>query len=132
MVLQLLPRFGIPTAKPAFVAEGAPAPFIQLPGGSTVLGPAHKVLVVAGISRELNESLPETAVAVVGRALADACNAIVDKTAFDTNASASSRPAGLLYNVTPLTPTAAAGQATLGEMMARTSLHWPGPLARPE
>jgi hypothetical protein len=54
----------------------------------------------------LNEASPETAATVIGRVLADASNASIDRTAFDTNPSDGTRPAGLLNGVTPTTASA--------------------------
>jgi hypothetical protein len=98
-----VPRFSALTAKPVFIAEAGPAPSLQLVTSGTVLGPAKKILVLSAVTKELDEATPETAVAVVGRALSDATSAAIDKTAFDTNASDSGRPAGMFYNVTPVT-----------------------------
>jgi hypothetical protein len=92
---------------PVFVGEGAPAPAVQFTTAATTLGPARKILVLSGVTREMNEALPETAAAVIGTVLADASNASIDKTAFDTNPATAVRPAGLLNGVTPLTASAA-------------------------
>jgi hypothetical protein len=93
-------------AKAVFVAEGAPAPVVQLPEVATVLGPARKMVVIAGVTRELDEATPDTASTVIGQILADATNAAFDKTAFGT-AAAGTAPAGLLHSVTPVTASTA-------------------------
>jgi hypothetical protein len=59
------------------------------------------------VTNELNDATPGTAVAVIGRVLADACNASIDATAFDTNPADITRPAGLLYGVTAQLPSPA-------------------------
>ena len=58
---------------------------------------------------------PETASTVIGRALADAVAKAVDSAVFDDVAADSTRPAGLLNGVTPLT---AAAAGTTAEMIA--------------
>jgi hypothetical protein len=62
------PRFAL-SNKAVFVPEAGPAPALQLVGGGTVVGPAKKVLVLSAVTRELDDATPETATAVVGRAL---------------------------------------------------------------
>jgi hypothetical protein len=57
---------GMP-AQPVFVGEGAPAPAIQFTAASAVVGPARKILVLSGVTRELEEATPETASTVVGQ-----------------------------------------------------------------
>jgi hypothetical protein len=88
--------------KPVFIGEGKPAPAVQFPTAATTLGPTRKILVISAVSRESQEASAETASTVIGRVLADASNASIDFTAFDTNAADATRPAGLLYGVTPI------------------------------
>jgi hypothetical protein len=98
---------GLPT-KAVFVGEGQPAPAIQFGTAAAIVGPARKVLVISGVTQELEEALPETASAVIGTVLANAANASLDKVAFDANPGDAVRPAGLLNGATPLTPSATA------------------------
>jgi hypothetical protein len=99
-----IPRVGALPPQPVFVAEGAPAPAVQFTTAATTLGPARKILVLSGVTRELNESTPDTAATVIGTVLADATNASIDLVAFDTNPADATRPAGLLHNVTSVPP----------------------------
>jgi hypothetical protein len=47
-------------AKPVFVGEGAPAPVVQLSMAGTVVGPARTVLVLSGVTEELEAATPDT------------------------------------------------------------------------
>jgi hypothetical protein len=38
--------------RPVFVGEGLPAPAVQFPTAATALGPAMKILVLSGVTRE--------------------------------------------------------------------------------
>jgi hypothetical protein len=57
--------------QPLFVGEGLPAPNVQGDFSSTVLGPARKILLLSAVTREVESTTPETASAVIGRALSD-------------------------------------------------------------
>jgi hypothetical protein len=94
--------------RPPFVGEGQPAPAVQLALGKTVLGPARKIMVLAAMTREIEEASANTAEAVIGRVLADASSAAIDLAAFDANPADATRPAGLLHNVNPIAPSAEA------------------------
>jgi hypothetical protein len=100
-----LPRVAALNPLPVFVGEGAPAPAVQYTTAATTLGPTRKIMVLSGVTRELNEAMPDTAVTAIGRILADASQRSIDTTAFDTNPATSVRPAGLLNGVTPVTAT---------------------------
>jgi hypothetical protein len=113
-----IPNLATLPKAPIFVAEGAPAPALRWSFMKTPLGPAKKILVMSGISEELEWSTPQNASQVIGQILADATNKSVDTLAFDANAGTAIRPAGLLYGVTPTTAAPASGQATLGEVIA--------------
>jgi hypothetical protein len=97
------------TPQPGFIAEGAPAPAAQLSLSNVDIGPVRKLLILAGLSGELDNAHPATASAMIGKALADACTKSVDAAAFDAVAGDTTRPAGLLNGVTPLTAAVAGG-----------------------
>jgi hypothetical protein len=97
------------TQQPGFVAEGSPAPAAQLSLSNVDIGPTRKLLILAGLSGELDNAAPGTASAAIGKALSDATTKSVDAAAFDTAAESTTRPAGLLNNVTPLTAATAGG-----------------------
>jgi hypothetical protein len=97
--------------QPIFVGEGLPAPNVQGDFSSTILGPARKILLLSAVTREVENTTPETASAVSGRALSDVANRGIDATAFGTAAADTTQPAGLLYNVTPIAAAAAGPDA---------------------
>jgi len=55
-----MPRVGTQPTRPVFVGEGAPAPVVTLSMADTVLGPARKVLVLSGVTEELEAATPDT------------------------------------------------------------------------
>jgi hypothetical protein len=101
-----------------FVGENAPAAVVVLPLGGAVLGPTRKIQIEAALSNELNDATPDTAAAVIGRVLADVTNRSIDAVAFGTAASDSTKPAGLLYNVAPVTAAAASVDAMADDLAA--------------
>jgi hypothetical protein len=111
-----VPRVANLPPQPVFVVEGQPAPAVQFTDATITLGPACKIETITAVSKELNLSMPETAVSVVGRIVADACTASIDKAAFDTTASSTARPAGLLYNVTPIGASTASDSAMADDL----------------
>ena len=107
----------LPT-RPPFVAEGAPAPSVQLAFAKTTLGPARKIMIISALTREIEEASANTAADVIGRVLADASTASIDLAAFDTNPADATRPAGLLHNVNPIAPAAAGSDAMTEDLAA--------------
>jgi hypothetical protein len=110
-----VPRVAALPPQPVFVGEGSPAPAVQFTTAATTLGPARKILLLSAVTRELNEASPETAAAVIGRVLSDASLLSIDKTAFDTSAASSIRPAGLLNGVAPITASTADGYTAMAD-----------------
>jgi hypothetical protein len=96
-----------------FVGEGLAAPMTSVGFGSTVLGPERKILILASITRELETSGPENASAVIGAVLAAAATKTLDAVAFGTGVDDGTQPAGLLHNVTSLTPATGNGLAAI-------------------
>jgi hypothetical protein len=83
--------YALPPA-PVFAGEGKPAPPVQFTLSGTTVGPARKILVLSGVTRELNEATPETAEVVIGRILADRANASIDLAAFGSGAGDVANP----------------------------------------
>jgi hypothetical protein len=102
-----IPHIGLSPAAP-FVAEGAPGPVIQAPTSALVIGPTRKILVMAGVTRELDQVTPQGAVNIVATILGDAAAKSLDAVAFGSAAASATAPAGLLHGVTPLTASASA------------------------
>jgi hypothetical protein len=97
-------------AKPLFVAEGQPAPVVDLSTSGAILGPANKVLIQAAITGELQSASAETAEAIVGQALAISTEQSLDAALFSANAAvAGVSPAGILHGVTPIVSAGGAG-----------------------
>jgi hypothetical protein len=95
--------------QPGFVGEMAPAPVVQLSIAGVDIGPAKKILVLAGLSGTLENATPQAASTMVGKALSDAVTKAVDGAAFSNVAGDANRPPGLLYNVTPISAATAGG-----------------------
>jgi hypothetical protein len=89
-----------------FVAEGAPGPVVMLPDATFTVGPVRKILVLASVTRELDQASPQGAVNIISTILADAVAKSLDAIAFGAAAGSATAPPGLLYNVTPLTASA--------------------------
>ncbi|OSI21189.1 hypothetical protein [Bradyrhizobium canariense] len=100
---------GLPVV-PIFIAEGRPAPNLMFTMAATAVGPVRKVLLMSAVSGELEAAVPETASRVIGAVLSDAANASIDTIAFDALPADDVRPPGLLFNVAPITPSAATDQ----------------------
>jgi hypothetical protein len=117
-------------ANPMFVAEGAPAPVPQLATSSAILGPVCKVMILAGVSGELQSGSAETAERVIAEALAISVEQAQDAKLFSADAAvAGTSPAGILNGLAPLTSTGAAGggaaavAADLGALAKTISSH---------
>jgi hypothetical protein len=75
------------------------------------LAPAKKILILAALTGELANATADTAQAIIGRVLQDATAKSLDTAVFGNVAGDSTRPAGLLNGLSPITTTAAGGQA---------------------
>jgi hypothetical protein len=89
-----------------FVAESSPIPVAQGALGAATVGPTRKLSFIVVISRELDEASPENASTVISRLMGESAARSLDAVVFDANAADTTRPAGLLHNVTPITGTA--------------------------
>jgi hypothetical protein len=103
-----------------FVGEDAAGPVLQWAFTSSVVGPARKILIHAVVTNELENATPQTASAVIGRVLSDIANRAIDATAFGTAAADTTKPAGLLNGVTPLTAAVAGVDAMADDLGALT------------
>jgi hypothetical protein len=89
--------------QPAFVAEGQPAPVVDLSTSGAILGPTCKVLVQAAITGELQSASAETAEAVLGQALAISTAQSLGAALFSANAAVPGvSPAGILHGAVPI------------------------------
>jgi hypothetical protein len=89
----------------SFVAEGSPIPATMGTFATTAVGPARKLALICGLTEQLAEYSAENAEAVIRIAISEAAAKTLDQYVFDAQPASTSRPAGLLFNVTPLTPT---------------------------
>jgi hypothetical protein len=74
-------------AKPAFVAEGQPAPVADLSTSGAIPGPTCKVLIQSAIMGELQSASAQTAEEIVGAALSISCAQSLDAALFSSNAA---------------------------------------------
>jgi hypothetical protein len=88
---------------PLWVAEGGVAPWVQPSTGKVTVGPTRKLAFGVAFTEELNDATPETATVVLGRLLGESAAKALDTYVFDAVAADTTRPAGLLNGVTPLT-----------------------------
>jgi hypothetical protein len=90
-------------AKPAFIAEGQPAPAPNLATSAAVLGPTCKVLIQSAITGELQSASAETAEGIVGQALAISTAQSLDAALFSANPAVPGvSPQGILFGIPPL------------------------------
>jgi hypothetical protein len=83
--------------KPVFIAEGQPAPVVDLATSDAILGPTCKVLIQSAITGELQSASAETAEEIIGMALAISTAQSLDAALFSNNAATPSSPAGILH-----------------------------------
>jgi hypothetical protein len=90
-------------ATPMFVAEGQPAPVPNLATSAAILGQVNKVLILAGVSGELQSGSAETAERVIAKALSISVEQSQDAKLFSADAAVpGTSPAGLLNGLTPI------------------------------
>jgi hypothetical protein len=106
-VLKVRIPYVVTAPVPIFIAEAAAAPVASLNIAGVDVGPVKKILIQVALTNELDDATPQTASAMIGKTLADAVEKSIDGVVFDAIAGDAIRPPGLLYNVTPNTPTAA-------------------------
>jgi hypothetical protein len=103
----------------AWVAEASPAPALDLALASAVVGPMRKLVVLAGITEELEEaSSPDLASDVIGKILSDATMKTFDAAVFGSAVGDVNEPQGLLYGVTPLTAAPVGAGAMAADLAA--------------
>jgi hypothetical protein len=102
---------------PAFIAEGAPFPIINMSVNPVMLGPVVKLLLGAGFTMELQAVSGGVAEKIIGHALEVATTRALDAALFGTAAATASSPAGLLHGLTPLAASTAKGTTGVAEDM---------------
>ena len=100
---------------PAFVAEDAPAPLVNLATAKSILGPTKKILIVSAFTDELRDASVPAAETIISQALAIATSRALDGALFSANAATAIAPAGLLFGVTPITSAGTKGAAGVAD-----------------
>jgi hypothetical protein len=78
-----------------FVQEGYPAPFVEAHLAAPQLGPVSKLMVLSGITEELQAASPTNAATLIGNLLSLRMSASIDHLFFSNTAASAAAPAGL-------------------------------------
>ena len=106
------------TPRPPFVAEGAPAPVVDLNVSATILGPVKKLLIMCALTRETEDASADTAQMVIGNALATATEQTMDVAMFGTAAGDAVTPPGLLHGIAEIPSAATKGSQGVADDLA--------------
>jgi hypothetical protein len=98
--LPFIGKSGRPVAP--FVAEGAPAPAVDLRVSATTLGPARKLLIISSLSRELQDASAGTAEKIISDALATSAEQSLDAALLGNAPASDIAPPGILNGVTAM------------------------------
>jgi hypothetical protein len=108
--IPMIPASGRPqTATSMWVAEGDPGPVYSMLTSSQTLGPVKKTLFFTMLSEEIEQASAGAATQIIEEALEISTTLELDAALFSSAAPTAAGPAGLLYGVTPLTPSSTAG-----------------------
>jgi hypothetical protein len=102
-------------AAPAFVAEGAPLPMVDLIVSALTLGPTCKVSLGAAITDEIQQASAATAEQIVAAALAIAVEQGTDVVLFGNAAATPAQPAGILNGVASIPSAGTDGAAGVAD-----------------
>jgi hypothetical protein len=106
-----VPGITVSAGAAGFVGQGAPIPVRQLAVSAGAVLQPRKFATIVPLTREMITS--SNAEALVRAVLTDAVAASLDAALFSTTAGDTTRPPGLLYNVTPVTAATGGGQGAL-------------------
>nr|WP_062372477.1 phage major capsid protein [Rhizobium altiplani] len=95
-----------------FIGEGQPIPVRQLSFLEGAFLTPHKAASISLFTGELAKASTPSAEAIIGQALAEDIGISVDTALLGNAAGTATQPPGLLFGVTPLTPSAASDPAT--------------------
>jgi hypothetical protein len=107
--------------EPLFVDEGGVIPVSQSDFATTPLGPACKLAMIQAVSDELLQHSIPSAELIIRALASEGCARSLDKAIFSATAGSASRPAGILFGVTPIAAAANSGQ-TLNVEAAATDI----------
>jgi hypothetical protein len=117
-----------------FVGEGQPIPVLQPSLNAITLGPPRKIAFVITATEELLSMSGEGVADLLGRMMGETAALNLDTYTFDSNPSDGTRPAGLVFNVTPLTatPTGTIGIDVIGTDIANLAAAMAAGAVNPE
>lgn len=117
----LLPRASTNPA-PAWVDEGAPIPAGQGVITNVQLGPAKKLALIEAVTRDLTVHTAESVESIITQLMQESAARALDASLFSTSAPTTAQPAGLLYNVVPITASTSGGiEALVSDIAALVS-----------
>jgi hypothetical protein len=102
-VYQITVPYASSHATPLFAGEALPINVVRSPIATTTVGPVRKLGFITTFTEELEAATPENLAAILGRLLGEAAAKSLDAAVFSTTTADSTRPAGLLAGVTPMT-----------------------------
>jgi hypothetical protein len=111
-----VPGISVSAGYTTFVGEGKPIPVHQLPVSPGAILTPSKLATIVTLTHEMVVS--SDAEALVRAVLVDAVAASLDVALFGNVAADTTRPAGLLWNVTPLTASTGTGIAAMWDDLA--------------
>jgi hypothetical protein len=100
-----------PTA--AWIGEGSPLSVVTPVLGGVIVGPPRTINFSAAITSELANCSPDIAVPIIRETITRAAIKALDTALLDATAADTTRPAGLLLNISDLGATAGGGLAAL-------------------
>jgi hypothetical protein len=110
-----------------FLGEGQPIPTRRLGLSPTTIGPLRKLASISHFTAELQNASVPTIEAVLRDSISSDTALLLDSKLLDNVASSTTRPAGLLNGVTPLTATAGGGLAALAGDLGALAAAIPNP-----
>ena len=110
-------RQGAPSGAIPWVGEGGAIPVKQYALEGVTVGPARKLASIAALTSEVARST--NAETVIGTLLREDVTASLDASVFSDAAASSTRPAGILNGVAPLTATSGGGESAMNADMSK-------------
>jgi hypothetical protein len=108
-----LPKLSADMPAPTWLSESGAVPVLRGTFDTSVLGPPRKLAALSAVTHELASLANEDAIQLVTELLEDSTAKQLDASLFSATAASSSRPAGLLNGVTPVTATSGGGLSAM-------------------
>jgi hypothetical protein len=96
-----------------FVDEGAPAPVAQMTLNAAQVGPMNRLAIIATATRELSVHAADAIEVTLGALLREAAARALDAAIFSSTAASATRPPGLLFGLSTLSPATGGGVGAL-------------------